>query len=138
MCPTRLPAPSSPGLPPPVTRPHRGAPAPPRPLPLRRRGPQFRAFCRRRLRGMKGSAAIAAMDPKGLRGYAARCDRTLARAHVRSGDRIAVAACLGGTDTFGHALTDFALACLRRPDTTDHAVLDAAVTAGVLTAAPGV
>lgn len=86
---------------------------------------------------MKGSAAIAAMDPKGLRGYAARCGRTLARAHARSGDRIAVAACLVGTDTFGHALTDFAPACLRRPDTTDHVVLDAAVTAGVLTAAPG-
>ncbi|MER5531389.1 DUF2252 domain-containing protein [Streptomyces sp. NPDC002677] len=100
-------------------------------------GPQGRAFYWRQLRDMKGSAEIAAMDPKGLRGYAALCGTALARAHARSGDRIAIAAYLGGTDAFDRAITDFALAYAHQT-TTDHAVLDAAVTAGVLTAAPGV
>ncbi|MFD3588553.1 DUF2252 domain-containing protein [Streptomyces sp. NPDC058683] len=100
-------------------------------------GPQGRAFYWRQLRDMRGSAEIAAMDPKGLRGYAALCGTTLARAHARSGDRIAIAAYLGGTDTFDHAITDFALAYADQT-ATDHAVLDAAVTAGVLAAAPGV
>ncbi|MEU0970336.1 DUF2252 domain-containing protein [Streptomyces sp. NPDC005917] len=100
-------------------------------------GPQGRAFYWRQLRDMKGSAEIAAMDPKCLRIYAALCGMTLARAHARSGDRIAIAAYLGGTDTFDHAITDFALAYADQT-TTDHATLDAAVTAGVLTAAQGI
>ncbi|MFJ3795820.1 DUF2252 domain-containing protein [Streptomyces sp. NPDC090088] len=100
-------------------------------------GPQGRAFYWRQLRDMKGAAEVAAMDPKGLRAYAALCGKTLARAHARSGDRIAVAAYLGGTDTFDHAVTDFALAYADQT-ATDHATLDAAVTAGVLTAAPGI
>ncbi|MER7180596.1 DUF2252 domain-containing protein [Streptomyces hyaluromycini] len=100
-------------------------------------GPQGRAFYWRQLRDMKGSAEVAAMDPEGLRGYATLCGTTLARAHARSGDRIAIAAYLGGTDTFDHAITDFALAYAGQT-ATDHATLGAAVTAGVLTAAPGV
>ncbi|WP_217552671.1 DUF2252 domain-containing protein [Streptomyces sp. GbtcB6] len=100
-------------------------------------GPQGRSFYWRQLRDMKGSAEVAAMDPKGLRGYATLCGTTLARAHARSGDRIAIAAYLGGTDTFDHAITDFALAYADQT-ATDHATLGAAVTAGVLTAAPGV
>ncbi|MFD8819893.1 DUF2252 domain-containing protein, partial [Streptomyces sp. NPDC059627] len=99
-------------------------------------GPQGRAFYWRQLRDMKGSAEVAAMAPKGLRDYAALCGTTLARAHARSGDRIAIAAYLGGTDLFDHAVTDFALAYADQT-TTDHATLGAAVTAGVLTAAPG-
>ncbi|MFG2952464.1 DUF2252 domain-containing protein [Streptomyces sp. NPDC048291] len=100
-------------------------------------GPQGRAFYWRQLRDTKGSAEVAAMDPKGLRGYATLCGTALARAHARSGDRIAIAAYLGGTDTFDHAVTDFALAYADQT-ATDHAALGAAVTAGVLTAAPGV
>ncbi|MET9088521.1 DUF2252 domain-containing protein [Streptomyces sp. NPDC004237] len=100
-------------------------------------GPQGRAFYWRQLRDMKGAAEVAAMGPKGLRAYAALCGTTLARAHARSGDRIAVAAYLGGTDTFDRAVTDFALAYAGQT-ATDHATLDAAVIAGVLTAAPGV
>jgi Uncharacterized protein conserved in bacteria (DUF2252) len=61
----------------------------------------------------------------------------LARAHARSGDRIAIAAHLGGTGTFDHAFTDFALAYADRT-ATDHAGFGAAVVAGILTAAPGV
>ncbi|MEU9341273.1 DUF2252 domain-containing protein [Streptomyces sp. NPDC048278] len=100
-------------------------------------GPQGRAFYWRQLRDTKGSAEVAAMDPTGLRGYATLCGTALARAHARSGDRIAIAAYLGGTDTFDHAVTDFALAYADQT-ATDHAALGAAVTAGVLTAAPGV
>ncbi|MFD4606043.1 DUF2252 domain-containing protein [Streptomyces sp. NPDC058464] len=100
-------------------------------------GPQGRAFYWRQLRDMKGAAEVAAMDPKGLRGYATLCGTTLARAHARSGDRIAIAAYLGGTDTFDQAVTDFALAYADQT-ATDHAGLGAAVTAGVLTAAPGI
>jgi hypothetical protein len=40
-----------------------------------------------------------------------RCGRTLARAHARSGDRIAIAAYLGGSDVFDQAVTKFAAAC---------------------------
>ncbi|MFK0279317.1 DUF2252 domain-containing protein [Streptomyces sp. NPDC090499] len=100
-------------------------------------GPQGRAFYWRQLRDTKGSAEVAAMDPTGLRGYATLCGTALARAHARSGDRIAIAAYLGGTDTFDHAVTDFALAYADQT-AADHAALGAAVTAGVLTAAPGV
>ncbi|MEU2419718.1 DUF2252 domain-containing protein [Streptomyces sp. NPDC007851] len=100
-------------------------------------GPQGRAFYWRQLRDMKGSIEVAAMDPTGLRVYAALCGTTLARAHARSGDRIAIASYLGGTDTFDQAIADFALVYADRT-TTDHAVLDAAVTAGVLSAVRGV
>ncbi|MER5794981.1 DUF2252 domain-containing protein [Streptomyces sp. NPDC001980] len=100
-------------------------------------GPQGRAFYWRQLRDTKGSAEVAGMDPNGLRGYATLCGAALARAHARSGDRIAIAAYLGGTDTFDHAVTDFALAYADQT-ATDHAALGAAVTAGVLTALPGV
>ena len=48
------------------------------------------------------------MTPKGMRIYAALCGWTLARAHARSGDRIAIAAYLGGGTTFEEALARFA------------------------------
>ncbi|MFD8717035.1 DUF2252 domain-containing protein [Streptomyces sp. NPDC059629] len=100
-------------------------------------GPQGRAYYWRQLRDMKGSLEVAAMDAKGLSVYAELCGTTLARGHARSGDRIAIAAYLGGTDSFDHAVTDFALAYADQT-ATDHAALHTAVTAGVLTALPGV
>jgi hypothetical protein len=48
--------------------------------------------------------------PAGLRTYAEVCGGTLARAHARSGDRIAIAAYLGGSDVFDRAVADFATA----------------------------
>jgi uncharacterized protein (DUF2252 family) len=98
-------------------------------------GPQGRAYYWRRLRDTKGSADVAGMGPADLRAYAALCGTALARAHARSGDRIAIAAYLGGADTFDRAVADFAL---RYADQTteDHAALGAAVAAGVLAAAP--
>ena len=63
------------------------------------------------------------MIPSGMAVYAWLCGWTLARAHARSGDRVALAAYLGGSDKFGQAIADFAetyadqneLRRLRRP-----------------------
>ncbi|MHA5048433.1 DUF2252 domain-containing protein [Streptomyces sp. SD15] len=99
-------------------------------------GPQGRAFYWRQLRDMKGSADVAGMTPDSLLEYARLCGAALARAHARSGDRIAIAAYLGGTDTFERAVADFALRYADQ-NAKDHAVLVAAVAAGVVTAAPG-
>ncbi|MCX4761440.1 DUF2252 domain-containing protein [Streptomyces sp. NBC_01275] len=100
-------------------------------------GPQGRAFYWRQLRDMKGSADVAGMSPADLQAYARLCGTVLARAHARSGDRIAIAGYLGGADTFERAVADFALAYADQ-SAADHAVLDAAVTAGVVSATPGV
>ncbi|MDV9170913.1 DUF2252 domain-containing protein [Streptomyces sp. W16] len=100
-------------------------------------GPQGRAFYWRQLRDMKGSADVAGMSPAELLAYARLCGTALARAHARSGDRVAIAAYLGGTDTFEHAVADFASAYATQT-TTDHATLGAAVAAGVVTASPGI
>ncbi|MEU1176332.1 DUF2252 domain-containing protein [Streptomyces sp. NPDC005820] len=100
-------------------------------------GPQGRAFYWRQLRDMKGSADVAGMTPAGLTAYARLCGTALARAHARSGDRIALAGYLGTGDTFDHAIADFAEAYADRT-TTDHAALRAAIAAGVVTAAPDV
>jgi uncharacterized protein (DUF2252 family) len=61
----------------------------------------------RQLRDMKGSAAVEAMTPLGLPLYARTCGWTLARAHARSGDPIAIAEYLGKSDGFDQAITDF-------------------------------
>ncbi|NUP42518.1 MAG: DUF2252 domain-containing protein [Streptomyces sp.] len=98
-------------------------------------GPQGRAFYWRQLRDMKGSADVAGMSPADLLGYARLCGTALARAHARSGDRIAIAAYLGGADTFEQAVADFALAYADQT-AADHAALGAAIAAGVVAAAP--
>ena len=66
-----------------------------------------RHFYWRQLRDMKGSAVVEAMIPLGLTYYARICGWTLARAHARSGDPIAIAECLGGGDEFDKSITDF-------------------------------
>jgi hypothetical protein len=57
---------------------------------------------------MKGSAEVETMDPVALGFYAGICGWTLARAHARSGDPIAIAAYLGEGDQFDRSITDFA------------------------------
>ncbi|KOG39187.1 DUF2252 domain-containing protein [Streptomyces resistomycificus] len=99
-------------------------------------GPQGRAYYWRQLRDMKGTADVAGMNPTDLAAYARLCGTALARAHARSGDRIAIAGYLGGADTFDQAVTDFALAYANQT-AHDHATLGAAVAAGVVRAAPG-
>jgi uncharacterized protein (DUF2252 family) len=62
----------------------------------------------RQLWDQKGSARIEGMDPKALTAYAQICGTTLAHAHARSGDRIAIAAYLGKRDSFDRAIAEFA------------------------------
>src|SRR5215216_1123021 len=67
-----------------------------------------RHFYWRQLRDMKGSAEVEAMAPVGLNFYAGICGWTLARAHARSGDPIAIAEYLGKGDQFDRSISDFA------------------------------
>ena len=66
-----------------------------------------RHFYWRQLRDMKGSAEIETMSPSSLTSYAAVCAWTLARAHARSGDPVAITAYLGTSDKFDRSITDF-------------------------------
>jgi uncharacterized protein (DUF2252 family) len=66
-----------------------------------------RNFYWRQLRDMKGSAEVESMTPFGLTFYAGICGWTLARAHARSGDPIAVSEYLGDSDAFDRSITDF-------------------------------
>lgn len=61
----------------------------------------------RQLRDWKGAAEIESMRAADLKRYARLCGWTLARAHARSGDPIAIASYLGSSENFDHALTDF-------------------------------
>ncbi len=67
-----------------------------------------RDFYVRQLRDWKFSLDTAAMAPSGLSDYGEVCAWTLARAHARSGDRIAIAAYLGNSDSFDRAIAAFA------------------------------
>lgn len=67
-----------------------------------------RDFYVRQLKDWKFSAPIDQMTPSGMGAYASICGWTLARAHARSGDRIAQASYLGGSAAFDHAIADFA------------------------------
>ena len=66
-----------------------------------------RYFYWRQLRDMKGSALVESMRPLALTFYARVCGWTLARAHARSGDPVAIAEYLGGSDAFDLSITDF-------------------------------
>ena len=69
-----------------------------------------RDFYVRQLWDQKGSAVVEAMTPDGLARYARLCGAILARAHARSGDRVAIAAYLGNGETMDQAIADFAAA----------------------------
>jgi hypothetical protein len=66
-----------------------------------------RNFYWRQLRDMKGSALVEGQIPTGLNYYGRICGWTLARAHARSGDPIAMAEYLGESDEFDKSITDF-------------------------------
>ena len=96
-----------------------------------------RHFYWRQLRDMKGSALVEAMAPLGMEFYAGICGWTLARAHARSGDPVAIAEYLGVTDAFDTSVTDF---CERYSDQNerDYQEFVAAVRSGRLAAVEGV
>jgi uncharacterized protein (DUF2252 family) len=96
-----------------------------------------RHFYWRQLRDMKGSALVESMTPLALTFYARICGWTLARAHARSGDPVAIAEYLGGSDAFDQAITDF---CERYADQNekDYQQFVKAVRSGRLEALEGV
>jgi len=91
-----------------------------------------RDFYVRQLRDWKFSLDIESMVPRGLRIYAQLCGWTLARAHARSGDRIAIAAYLGGSDAFDQAITQFASAYADQNEKDHQALLDAVVSGRIM------
>jgi uncharacterized protein (DUF2252 family) len=66
-----------------------------------------RHFYWRQLRDMKGSILVEEMIPLGLTFYGRTCGWTMARAHARSGDPVAIAEYLGASDAFDKSITDF-------------------------------
>jgi hypothetical protein len=77
------------------------------------------------------------MAPAGLTLYARLCGWTLARAHARSGDRVALAAYLGNSAKFDHAIAEFAESYADRND-RDFAAFQAAARDGRVEAVDGI
>jgi hypothetical protein len=96
-----------------------------------------RDYYMRQLWDWKASADIESMTPKGLDTYARMCGRTLARAHARTGDRIAIGSYLGSSTAFDRALTDFAAAYADQ-NRLDHQALITAIDAGRVKAETGI
>lgn len=97
---------------------------------------QARDFYLRQLWDAKGSAVVEAMSPESLGIYGRVCGWTLARAHARSGDRVAIASYLGRSDSFERAIQAFAEAYADRTE-RDYAALADAVRSGRLVAQTG-
>jgi uncharacterized protein (DUF2252 family) len=97
---------------------------------------QSRDFYGRQLKDWKGSAEIEQMVPKGLAMYGALCGSTLARAHARSGDRIAIAAYLGSGTSFDRAILEFSKAYAEQ-NALDYKNLTDAVASGKIPAQTG-
>jgi uncharacterized protein (DUF2252 family) len=95
-----------------------------------------RHFYWRQLRDMKGSAEVEAMKPVSLTFYARLCGWTLARAHARSGDPIAIAEYLGDNDQFDRSITDFAMRYAERNE-LDYQAFAQAIQSGRLEAVEG-
>jgi sugar/nucleoside kinase (ribokinase family) len=91
----------------------------------------------RQLRDMKGSALVEEQAPSDLTFYGGICGLTLARAHARSGDPIALAAYLGKKDWFDRSITDFAERYADQNE-LDYQALSTAIDTGRLTALHGV
>jgi uncharacterized protein (DUF2252 family) len=87
----------------------------------------------RQLRDMKISATVETMGPLTLATYARFCGQTLARAHARSGDAVAIAAYLGKKDRFDQAITDFSQRYADQND-RDYAAFREAIQTGRLEA----
>jgi hypothetical protein len=91
----------------------------------------------RQLRDWKGSFDVAILDPQALAVYAKYCAWTLARAHARSGDRVAIAAYIDDNDVFDQAIADFSVAYADKNE-QDFARLQEAASAGTIPVQHGV
>jgi hypothetical protein len=92
-----------------------------------------RDFYGRQLKDWKGSAEIEQMVPEGMAAYGKLCGWTLARAHARSGDRIAIASYLGSGNAFDRAILEFSRAYADQNE-RDYQALAKAVDEGRVTA----
>ena len=97
---------------------------------------QPRDFYIRQLRDWKGSADVDTMTASGMAVYARLCGATLARAHARSGDRIAIASYLGNGEVFDRAIADFSAAYADQNERDYQTLLDA-VQSGRIVAETG-
>ena len=97
---------------------------------------QPRDYYVRQLRDWKFSLDPDRISPRGFARYATACGWTLARAHARSGDRIAIAAYLGASDRFDRAVADYAVAYADLNE-QDHRALEQAVGDGRVIALAG-
>jgi uncharacterized protein (DUF2252 family) len=91
----------------------------------------------RQLWDWKVSAVIETMTPRMMVFYAKMCAWSLARAHVRSGDQIAIAAYLGKNETFDRAIAEFSVAYANQNE-RDYAALVEAAKVGRIKAETGV
>jgi uncharacterized protein (DUF2252 family) len=97
---------------------------------------ETRDFYVRQLWDWKASADIGTMLPKGIAVYTKMCAWTLARAHARSGDAIAIASYLGSGSSFDRAIAEFAERYADQSE-RDHAALVAAIDDGRIAAERG-
>jgi hypothetical protein len=95
-----------------------------------------RDFYGRQLRDWKGSAVIEQMIPDAMAAYGRLCGWTLARAHARSGDRVAIASYLGSGNTFDGAILEFSRAYSDQNE-SDYKQLAKAVKSGRIVAQTG-
>jgi uncharacterized protein (DUF2252 family) len=91
----------------------------------------------RQLRDWKGSVVVENMDDDAMTVYGRLCADTLAHAHARSGDRVAIAGYLGGGDAFDRALLAFAVAYAEQNE-RDFAALGEAARSGRIEARSGI
>ncbi len=96
-----------------------------------------RDFYVRQLWDWKSSADVETMEPSLMALYGRMCGGTLARAHARSGDGIALASYLGRSDTFDRAICTFAETYADQNE-LDHRALTQAIASGRVEAESGV
>jgi uncharacterized protein (DUF2252 family) len=95
-----------------------------------------RDFYVRQLWDGKRSVEVETLPPEGLAIYGRICGWTLARAHARSGDRVAIAAYLGKGKAFDRAIAEFAERYADQNE-ADYAALSGAVKSGRVRAESG-
>ncbi len=91
----------------------------------------------RQLHDWKGGVDVETFRVAGATLYGRLCGATLARAHARWGDRLAIASYLGKGNTFDRAIADFSSAYADQNE-RDYEAFAAAVASGRLAAETGV